>query len=553
MNTTNQIQISPTKLFQAYDEMATLIISDEMKLKFNPIQTMFDSKRANPEVKIMVYGVYNAGKSTLINALIGQEVARMADVPETDKVSTYDWQEFRIMDTPGVDAPIEHENITEEQLLKVDGVVFVVNSVGVVEEEKTLAKLMDILASGKKVFLVMNEKNELTDEDFIKLKDQTHQLLQSMAVERGLKNVLKDIPITRVNARSALKGRVENKQGLVAKSGITRLESELHTFANEITPADTYIRLKSDLETFTATYLDFLQDKSQESIVKKYDAMLTNIEMHKVQTRKQLRDEVSDRSQRVGKLINSKIRSTPETIEEYVQQIFEVQSTEIADILTDELALFNQQVTYELDKFQTELPTVESASGNFTTVDTKIDGVEPLTYATHSPQAKIDPAELTKQLSNLAQMAKPEHLVTAMKLMKDAFPALMKGIGPKTMEKIAGNILAKVPYIGFVVTGVLAMLNIYGDSKEANLLQKQIDEANEARERYEQQINETVSDIQYQFETEIGKNIKQAIDTYFAQVSDFVRNLREGFSQQEQENSTLIQKVSSVDMTIRSL
>ena len=121
------------------------------------------------------------------------------------------------------------------------------------------------------------------------------------------------------------------------------------------------------------------------------------------------------------------------------------------------------------------------------------------------------------------------------------------------MEKIAGNILAKVPYIGFVVTGVLAMLNIYGDSKEANLLQKQIDEANEARERYEQQINETVSDIQYQFETEIGKNIKQAIDTYFAQVSDFVRNLREGFSQQEQENSTLIQKVSSVDMTIRSL
>ena len=37
--------------------------------------------------KVMVYGIYNSGKSTLINALMKQEVAEMADRPMTDRIS----------------------------------------------------------------------------------------------------------------------------------------------------------------------------------------------------------------------------------------------------------------------------------------------------------------------------------------------------------------------------------------------------------------------------------------------------------------------------------
>lgn len=50
--------------------------------------------------RIMVYGVYNAGKSTLLNALLGSEQAAMADRPETAEIRGYDWRGYTLLDTP---------------------------------------------------------------------------------------------------------------------------------------------------------------------------------------------------------------------------------------------------------------------------------------------------------------------------------------------------------------------------------------------------------------------------------------------------------------------
>ena len=74
--------------------------------------------------RVMVFGTYNAGKSTLINALIGAEVARVADEPATDKVTTYPWRGFLLDDTPGIDAPIAHEQVTRAHVETCDAVLF---------------------------------------------------------------------------------------------------------------------------------------------------------------------------------------------------------------------------------------------------------------------------------------------------------------------------------------------------------------------------------------------------------------------------------------------
>ena len=68
--------------------------------------------------KVMVYGIYNSGKSTLINALMRQEVAEMADRPMTNQISEFDRNEYVLVDTPGIDAPIAHEMVTNEFLNK---------------------------------------------------------------------------------------------------------------------------------------------------------------------------------------------------------------------------------------------------------------------------------------------------------------------------------------------------------------------------------------------------------------------------------------------------
>ena len=124
-----------TQLLALYDEV------DGLCETYNPhtvasIRELRRAKKAQAGASIMVYGVYNAGKSTLINALLGQELAAVADVPETARVQGYRWGDFEVLDTPGIDAPLEHEAITREQLVQSDVVIFVVNPLGVVEEEK---------------------------------------------------------------------------------------------------------------------------------------------------------------------------------------------------------------------------------------------------------------------------------------------------------------------------------------------------------------------------------------------------------------------------------
>lgn len=88
------------ELFTIYEQVKTLTEKYQFEQgKFQEVAARFEEKKRNPELSIMVYGVYNAGKSTFINALIGQEVAKTDDIPLTDKITAYPYQTYEILDT----------------------------------------------------------------------------------------------------------------------------------------------------------------------------------------------------------------------------------------------------------------------------------------------------------------------------------------------------------------------------------------------------------------------------------------------------------------------
>ena len=93
------------------------------KLELTKTKRLLD--KVNPS--LMFYGVYNAGKSSLLNAIFGQVKASVADVPETHKVTYYRWNNFDLVDTPGINGPEKDFKISKQELQKHDIIMFVID------------------------------------------------------------------------------------------------------------------------------------------------------------------------------------------------------------------------------------------------------------------------------------------------------------------------------------------------------------------------------------------------------------------------------------------
>ncbi|MFM6243110.1 MAG: GTPase, partial [Dolichospermum sp.] len=100
---------------------------DEVKKLVDNFQDFWEEYQQQKKLSIAFIGQYNAGKSTLIKALTGDESVRISAEICTDKVTEYAWQDVLLLDTPGIYAGNkQHDGITSERIYKCDLLVFVV-------------------------------------------------------------------------------------------------------------------------------------------------------------------------------------------------------------------------------------------------------------------------------------------------------------------------------------------------------------------------------------------------------------------------------------------
>ena len=135
---------------------------------------------------IVVAGEFNAGKSALINALLGRKVLPEGTTPTTSRVTLIRWgeqageqvvdekfsiypyplallKELNIVDTPGTNAIIRHhERLTDEFIPRSDLILFITSADHPLTESERQF-LERILAWGKKVVLVLNKVDILED------------------------------------------------------------------------------------------------------------------------------------------------------------------------------------------------------------------------------------------------------------------------------------------------------------------------------------------------------------------------------------------------------
>jgi small GTP-binding protein len=551
------MSINAEKLFWAYSEMQALHASKPLlDSEFRKIEPAFEAKKTEPDASIMVYGVYNAGKSTLINALMGKEAAAVDDVPTTDSVVSYDWRQFRILDTPGIDAPIEHENVTNSQMLKADAIIFVVNPIGVAEEERTLSTLIELVKEKKQVFLVFNEKDSLSEADYIKLKDQTRQRLQKLALEHGVTSVLKDIPILKVNAKRAFQSRVEQKnhwEKMFESSGFPDFEAELLSFLQGISHDDVYGRLKSKLGDFSEQYIHALKSLSSAEMVRRYAKLLNQVEEQKHRTRKEIGQEISRCRQVIYENSKALLRSSPETSQAAIEELFQKNGQHISSTLESELTVFVHKIQDEIEELQAALPSIILSEQKIAIPEqTVLRGEADNACGTKNSlsASTISPDSVAQIATQIGSLVRPGHIIDALKITKDLLPSLMKGIGPKTMEKLASSIMMKVPYIGPAITIVMSLWDIFSGDSHAKQIERQIDEQNQQRERALQEIDDLSRKLANDFESSVIAVTSPSIDTFFADISVQIDALREGFSNEDRVISEIIEKASAIQQRI---
>lgn len=151
-------------------------------------------KQNSPEFRagyIAIMGRPNVGKSTLLNAMLGQKIAAVTPRPQTTRkrqlgILTLENAQLIFIDTPGVHVPRHKlgENMNEQAtdaLADSDLIVFVVDgSQPPQEEDQLLAGHIHALAKIPPVLLVIN-KSDLIPPDELLSRQAEYQVLVPLA------------------------------------------------------------------------------------------------------------------------------------------------------------------------------------------------------------------------------------------------------------------------------------------------------------------------------------------------------------------------------------
>src|SRR6266498_5088923 len=217
----------------------------ELDVPRESLATLQDAILQLDELFLMVVvGEFNAGKSALVNALLGEKVLQEGATPTTSHVTLVKWgekaaeqvvdenfaiytyplpllKELNIVDTPGTNAVIRyHERLTDEFVPRSDLVLFTTSADHPLTESERLF-LERILAWGKKVVFVLNKADILENESAL-------EEIRSFVLKHATM-VLKETPeFFPVSARAAQRARaepdVDQRNRLRAASGLDALE-----------------------------------------------------------------------------------------------------------------------------------------------------------------------------------------------------------------------------------------------------------------------------------------------------------------------------------------
>lgn len=335
--------------------------------KMADIEKLYKEKIETTKPQIMVFGIYNAGKSSILNELLREDRAKCNDVPTTDRVDYYNWMGYSIADTPGVGAPIEHEKVTNEAIRKADVVLFVMSNKSGYELKQNYVRMKDIIDAGKKVIVVINDKEDMiakhNDEAIFQIRQKVYENMTAL----GIEDVERNFDVVFVNARMAHKGRTEEKQKLWELSGIPALEKEI---ATEMKKSSDFKVLRNAIYEINRDVDEMQKQISAVNTAPEYQALqkvLHRLHEAKVDVRKNMSGFITSQTSRWEDSMPDAIWAVHEDQQKVDQTVQEAQQELIAKVqvhLEDQIRTVLDDLLLDWREFIVELNKMEHVSEN---------------------------------------------------------------------------------------------------------------------------------------------------------------------------------------------
>lgn len=378
------------QLAEIVQEVLNISTALEMSDEHNSLQRLKETVESET-FKVLVLGEFNTGKSTFINALLGQEILPSYATPATAIINEIKWgkeslarlyfhdsdkqpleipvteleehvvikddpEEIRespyshielfwpidlcrnhveVIDSPGLNESEVREQVTLNYLRRVDAVVFIVSALRLgpsLNEQETLKMLNEY--GHKELFFIVNQFDLLR-------RTRDREAVKERALEQFSQYTQRqqESAIHFISSLDALDGRLDSDPTRVEESGILALESALNTFL-----ADERSRIKSKR---AAMNLQLSISRSQKVIPDKRIYLKTPLEdlRQRYENAQAQFKQLSDDKSNILRRVNSFRRDIRMLIDTKVRDFFREIESDI-DIWVEE---YDVKLKFELN------------------------------------------------------------------------------------------------------------------------------------------------------------------------------------------------------------
>ena len=487
------------------NKLNSLLEDEIFKQKLIAFNKKIDEKLSDFKPTFMIYGTYNSGKSTLLNALFGKEVADMGDMPTTKQIHEHTYDGFTIYDTPGLNAKSEDDETTLEHLKTSDVVIFVMSNDGSVEEKYIYERIGDVVKNKKKILIVVNNKAglELGGEDDNAVKSKILQNLQKVATQKNIEDI-SGIQVISTNALSALKAKLNGKKILLERSGFLEVEYILKRLMREANEQDIENTLNLLIKNTISEMCQICDEHMENEGAKQTASLVTYLEKQKQNLEIKLNNLLSNgisslKDQLRGLLSNSNFdeNSIKQDIDSCINEQVGKMSDEVANILN----LTIEDVSLKIDQFKASFDGLSGTNVNID-LDNLLNKNEAIADEFLIPsEIKDGVMKVITDKELVANAAK-----STLEFVKKTLPDVMKGKGPvwigKTSEAIG-------KYAGSVINVLSAGYDIYNANKE---YQEAVERENNRIHAIQSCITEISSTLSHHLELEFQKVIQQTFN-----------------------------------------